>query len=102
MKLYLPLRSIPELTGLTRKEQFAAWNNSYPKAHKHWQVWIGLILGGLCGGVGVIIGRQFGVAVLGAVIGGGLGGVIYSQFLCHFSRPYIREYLKTKQNKINK
>ena len=95
MRLYWTIKSIPELQSLTKDQRKAAWGYAYPKTFKKWEVWIGFLICGLCGGFGSIIGRKIGSPILGAGIGGGIGGFIFSQLICHFSRPYLRAFLRS-------
>jgi len=100
LRLYWTTKSIPELQSLPKDQRKAAWKYAYPKTFKRWEVWIGLLICGLCAAFGRTIGREIGSSsILGAGIGGGIGGFIFSQFVCHHSRPYLRAYLRSNAQK---
>ena len=39
--IYWSIRSLPEVSGLSRAEQKAAWKACYRKAYGQWQFWLG-------------------------------------------------------------
>lgn len=95
MKLYWTQKSIPELRGLDKKDQGAAWKFAHEKCFGHWQIYAGLAIIACCGGLGVYFGdfsRSVVSGSLGAGIGGGIGGFIYSQILIALARRYLLEW----------
>ena len=44
MKIYLTIKSIPELSGLPKDIRLSAWCACFWKAFQHWQVWLALFV----------------------------------------------------------
>ena len=103
MKIYWSYRSIPELAELDKKQARRVWYRSYYKAlWRHWQIWVGALLGGCCAGLGVWLGiraanwpyshdSNIWLLYLGAIIGGTVGGFISLQIIIPHVIPYIRQ-----------
>jgi len=96
MRLYWSLSSIPELASLPKAERKRLWEASYRKIFRHWQIWIALVVSGLCCAVGGQVGKFIAgdsaiVFIVCVMIGGGTGGFIFSQVATTFAIPYIRE-----------
>ena len=53
---------------------------SLRRLYRHWEMWAGLALCGLCAGVGGVLGSTyFGHSALPAGVGGGIGGYVLSR-----------------------
>jgi hypothetical protein len=86
--VYWTLKSIPELSGLPRRERGRAWRAVCWKAFRHWEVWVAFV----SIGVGTFLGNSLSRPI-GGVIGGAIGVFAFSQVAVHFARPYLRDYL---------
>ena len=99
MKIYFTLKSIPELSDLSRKERRRLWSRHAYKSFRHWQTWIGFFTYLVIIIIGFIISLQvqpwffYGYAILG--VAGGFGVLICMQFMI----PTIRRYLAEERNK---
>ena len=97
MKIYWTSKSIPEFKGLNKQTKAKAWNYAYKMSFKHTGTYIGLILCGLCGGIGSYIGSEIEISRwIVAGIGGCVGGFIYSQIKINICRPYINQYINNQ------
>ncbi len=88
MKIYWGLESIPELKDIPHDKRGKVWRLGYKKSFRHWQVWFGLFLTGLCAAIG-----SYYFGLIGSAIGGGIGGFIFGQIVVHTARPYIQGIL---------
>ena len=101
MKIYWTLESVPELAALPKQERMRVWRWASKQIFKHWQTWVGLIVCGLCAGMGSQVGHAVGLdssGYVGAGIGGGIGGFIYSQIAIRVALPYIRQEVARHQH----
>lgn len=93
MPIYWTLKSVPELSHLSRQERGLAWQRVGLKTLRHWQAWLGLIVCAGCAGMGSYLGTLVGYSTVGAAVGGCIGGFISSQACIHVARLHYREIL---------
>ncbi len=93
MRIYWSYSSIPELVELPANEQKARWKAAYLRIRRHWLTWICLLICALVGGLGTVIGQQFGMGVYGALLAGAAGGLLYWQALISLARWKCRDVL---------
>ncbi len=101
MKLYLTLKSIPELSNLPWRERIRVWNICARKTVKHWQVWVAylvcIILICTAGITGNAIEQNFPgthpfiIVLIISFLHFGTGGLIVTQIITVMARPYIRK-----------
>lgn len=122
MQLYLKLKSIPELTGLSRSARQTALRSCRWKIYHNWQVHLALVVFFACTVAGCAVGdwlipdeptisqsngqTQFVWSgriplYIGAAIGGIIGGAIFGQISMHHIRPYLRAYLRNQDTSPN-
>jgi ABC-type thiamin/hydroxymethylpyrimidine transport system permease subunit len=57
--------------------------------YEHWETWIGLLLPGLCAGLGSYLGGEyFGHSSISAGIGGGIGALLFRVVTKYVDRRY--------------
>ncbi len=109
MKIYWSINSIPELAGLSPNEQNKVWRSCVWKCYKHWQTWVGLVLGAAIGGIGAIVAIWLipdsvpvGLIERMLIIApfGGIGGLILGQIAIHQTRPYLKAYVESRKMKF--
>lgn len=108
MHIYWRIRSLPELTGLPKKEQLRLWRSVVWRVFTLWPAWVVLVLGVSCSVVGQILGAQAAEAmfsgdfwatlipvtlgmVLGLLSGVGLAVMIGRPLILNMLRPYLRK-----------
>lgn len=94
MPIYWTLKSVPEFEGMTRAERGRAWRKAYVKTLKHWPVWLALISCGALAALGAVLGRDSGLAIVGAGIGGGIGGMLFAQTAISVARTHYPHILR--------
>ena len=58
---------------------------------RHWELWVGFLACGLCGGLGSYIGSTyFGHSVIFAGAGGGVGGLLFGAAIRYVDRRYYQ------------
>jgi dolichol kinase len=90
MKIYWTLSSVPELAALPQSERKQIWRSAYLKSFRNKYTWLGLLICGVCAGLGSLIGDQFHHGIIGAGVGGGIGGFISGQISTRTALPFIR------------
>lgn len=108
MKLYLTLKSIPELSDLAPEVRQIAWHECRGKTLRHWEAWAGTLAAIMLGvGVGVVtleiilaispfarpvtyFGSGF---ICGAVIVG-VANFLRELVIANLVRPYLKAYLE--------
>jgi hypothetical protein len=112
MKIYFSLGAIPELSALPRGERVMAYHACRKHASRHWQVWLGSLLGlvvGVAAGIAALylllewhpLGRLPTYFIAGVACGAlivGITGYIRSLFVAHYIRPCLREYVSTQSS----
>ena len=97
MHIYWTLKQVPELADAPRGERGRRWRAAYKRSLRHWQTWAGLIVCGVCAGVGSALGGIIGAppvgSLVGAAIGGGIGGFIFSQVAISVARRHYKSEL---------
>jgi hypothetical protein len=59
------------------------------RAYAHWEAWAGVLLCGLCAGVGgYLSGLYFSHSIIPPALGGGIGGYFQSRILDYVIRRY--------------
>lgn len=104
MRIYWTTKSIPELSGLSWKERFAAWTACcwrQPNGFRGWRFWAFEVVHLLTVVFTVyLITRAStlsrGLAVFGAIL---VLSFVYRQIKYPMMRPYIRLYLHDKRGK---
>jgi hypothetical protein len=105
MTICWSLKSIPELSKLSKTERKKVWSACYLQSCRHWQTWLGV---GACGGAGGLLGYclanwigEYGAPktwqMIVAAVAGGLAAFIFSQVQIALLRPYIRRYLDSNK-----
>jgi hypothetical protein len=97
VRIYWRLKDIPELGGLSSREQREAWRACHNRALGHWQFWLAVAAGLACG---VVIadrvwgatGGGIGAGIHGGITGG-IGGFVWGQAAAHTIRPHLRDYV---------
>jgi hypothetical protein len=111
MRIYLTLKSIPELTALPANERRLAWYACSKATFRHWQTWAGAAAGGLASlGIGylllqAIIDYSPFDRLITYFAGGFICGMIivactdYGRRVAISSQisPYLRAYLENKR-----
>jgi hypothetical protein len=98
--LYWTYNSIPELADLPKEKRKELWHACHLKVFVHWQIWVSLLVCGLCAATGTELGKFYYNHIggfLGAMLGGGIGGFIVGQVGVAVTRPHIREYLNSHE-----
>ncbi len=107
MKIYWGTNSIPELAELSLSDRNKVWHSCVRKCYKHWQTWLGLVLCGSMGGVGVIVvdwlfPYNMPMLLLWSglliVLFVGIGGLIYGQIVIRQVRPHLRAYIESRKD----
>ena len=98
MNIYWTLKSVPELSGLPLRERGRVWRAVSLKTFRHWEVWVALVVPM---GLGVFLGNILSQPI-GGMIGAALGGFVFSQVAVHFTRPYLRDYLLSEGEPLQK
>jgi hypothetical protein len=107
MNYYLRLKHVPELQGLTAPQRSRVHRACYRQyGALSWKTQVGLLALGVCSGLGLVMGGQvfmrmlgwsfFPSMLLGSVIGIGSGYCIYWPILVNHLRPYYAEYIRTE------
>jgi hypothetical protein len=92
VKVYLSMRSVPELSSVPISERGRLGQSVFRKAHLHyWQPWLAVLGIFLLVYIGSGIGGYFGNEKLGIYVGAGIGKLIYLQVGIHFARRYLRD-----------
>ena len=111
MKLYLTLKSIPELSELPPEERQIAWHECRGKALRHWEAWAGTLAAMMLGiGVGVVtlevtlaispFSRSVTYFGSGFICGGVIVGVanfLRELVIASLVRPYLKAYLEERK-----
>jgi hypothetical protein len=57
--------------------------------YEHWETWVGLLLCGLCAGLGRYLGgKYFGQSNISAGVGGGIGALLFRGVTKYVDRRY--------------
>jgi len=97
MKIYWSLKSVPELSGMSKKERKVIWRRCYLKTFRNWQTWVAFIACVVCAGIGNVWGQILGAEIISTAIGGGIGGLILGLVTAEMESRNIREYLDSHQ-----
>ena len=89
LQLYWTLESIPELAARPPDERRQAWTSAVRRSFRHWQVWAAFIGTGAVAAVGGAVGALVGLEYVGGLIGAGIGGLLASEVVTEFARPYL-------------
>ncbi|MDX2220028.1 MAG: hypothetical protein SF172_13485 [Burkholderiales bacterium] len=93
MQIYWTLKGIPELAHLPARSRLLAWQQVSWNSFRHWQTWMGLLLAGVCAGIGSHFGTLCEYPVSGAALGGALGGFVFAQISISIVRRHYRDQL---------
>jgi hypothetical protein len=106
--IFWSYRSLPELSGLSRAEQKAAWQACYTKAYGHWQFWLGfglvvIICTAIQHPVDLLIRRWFDFDQPRLIIIGKLVflvpclSIAMTHVQIRYTRPHLRAFLDSQQ-----
>ncbi len=104
MKIYLSIKSIPELKDLEPLHRKKIWRTNFRKAFNHWQTWVGAIFLGIMGSTGALVAESlfqskadiFGIWRLGVVL---VFVVIGVMVFNHIAIQQARQYMKDSVTK---
>ena len=115
MKLYLRLKSVPELKDLSPAQRLRVHRICYQRhAGGAWQVWIANLLLGLCAGCGLVAGRFasdftdipfYPAIIMGVAMGGAFGFLVFRKIVIGYLRAYYSEGIQevlAQQNELAK
>ncbi len=104
MNLYIRLKNVPELKGLTVRQRSVVHRLCYQRyGFNSWKIWLALLFYGFCGGLGVVAGKilflRFGLAffpamLIGTLAGAGVGFIIFRNIVIQHLRPFYAECIK--------
>ena len=92
--LSFSLKSIPELSGLTKEEQKKLYRKCSTKVFQHWQAWLAIVGLGLWNAfciyivVSDILPIHFSIILSG--LGGGFGWYVFNIVWVSMTRPYLK------------
>jgi len=101
MRVYWRMSSIPELSGLSKKQRTEVLNATRWKHLRHWQFWIS---GAVFVCVLLLIPLlkpllpEWPMRVAAGGLLGGIGGILIAQMAVHVKRPYWRALLESSSS----
>lgn len=112
MNLYITLKSVPELKGLTAQQRALVHRLCYQRyGFNSWKIWLALLFYGFCGGLGVVGGKLlflrvglpfFPSMLIGTLVGAGVGFIVFRNVVIQHLRPFypacVKEALQPPAN----
>ena len=108
MPIYWSMKSVPELTPLSKEQRQSVWHATRWRHLRHWQFWIAVaafIVWLLIIFAFLDLIRDGTVARIGrlslAAVAGGIGGLFLSHVAIKVKRPHMRRLLQSQGSRAN-